>query len=113
VNGWARVDIWAIFTLCWTFVVLHTALSWIEWRYYGAVPWWRSILGWLLTSAVASLGVVFGFAAAASVWPVLATLPWFMWAYLLAVSGIGVVVVGKIVARILLHLRARRLGGDR
>lgn len=109
-NEVARVDVWAIFILSWVFVILHTVLSWIEWRRWGAIPWWRTVLGWLLTAAVASLGTVFAFLAAASVWPVLGTFPWYLWSYLVAVSTIGAVIVGKITARIWLHVHARRAG---
>ena len=103
-----EIEAWVIFVLCWVFVVEHTVLSWIEWRRWGAVPWWRTVLGWMFTAAVASLGTVLGFAVAADLWPVLAMLDWYMWAYLIAVGTIAVVVGGKIAARGWLHVQARR-----
>lgn len=104
----AVVVIWAIFGLSWLFVAQHTVLSAIESRRFGRTPWWRTAMGWLLTLAVASLGTVFAFLVAAQQWPVLATFGWFQWAYLLSFGGIVAVLVGKNVARIWLHVRARR-----
>lgn len=106
----SEVMVWAVLVLSWSFVVTHTVLSWVEWRRYGRTPWWRTLIGWLLTSAVASLGVSFSFIAVAMVWPALALLPWFQWAYVLSFSGVVAVLLGKNLARVWLHLRTRREG---
>lgn len=107
----AQVEAWAIFVLCWVFVAEHTILSWVERRRWGSVPWWRTVLGWLLTLAVGSLGTVVGFGVAASLWPVLVTYPWYVWSDLIAVGAVAAVVAGKVVARAWLHVRARRSSG--
>jgi hypothetical protein len=106
----ADVLVWGIFSMAWLFVALHTILSWVEWRRYGRLPWWRTIVGWLVTSAVGSLGMSFAFIAAAMVHPQLAAYPWYLWAYVLSFGGVLAVLVAQNVARIVLHVKARRQG---
>lgn len=90
----SEIVIWTIFSLSWIFVAEHTILCLIERR-----PWWRTMPGWIFTTAVASLAIVFTFLAAADRWPQLAVYHWYQWAYIVSFGLVAAAIIGKIVLR--------------
>lgn len=93
---------WSIFGLSWSFLILHTILSRIE-----RAPWWRSIVGWVLTTAVGSLAIVFTFGVFRILDPTVIAQPWYQWAYLISIGLVGSTVLAKIVLRIWLFRKYR------
>lgn len=91
----ARGMTWAIFGLSWLFLIVHTILSRIE-----RAPWWRSIAGWIITTAVGSLAIVFTFGVFRILDPKVILQPWYQWAYLISIGLVGATVVAKLVLRV-------------
>lgn len=102
VNDVSHIVTWAIFGLSWLFVILHTILSLIE-----RAPWWSTALGWILVTAVASLGIVTGFRVVTYLDADIITHASFQWSYLGAVFLIAGSTLGKIIIRVRLFIKNR------